>query len=77
MQHFLCRAEQLTPIYFLIHTAPLFAITFMVFETLQRKVAPQMSSPLRLLEDEIGIVRDSRLRSIATKLDQEFGLHVV
>lgn len=56
--------------------APLFAITFMVFEKLQRHFAPQTKVPLQNMAVEFDLVRDSRLKHITSKLDSEFGLQV-
>ena len=56
--------------------APLFAITFMVFEKLQRLFAPQTKVPLQNMAEEFDLVRDSRLKHITSKLEEEFGLQV-
>eukprot|EP01087_Luapelamoeba_hula_P022554 TRINITY_DN8115_c0_g1_i1.p1 TRINITY_DN8115_c0_g1~~TRINITY_DN8115_c0_g1_i1.p1 ORF type:complete len:812 (-),score=140.28 TRINITY_DN8115_c0_g1_i1:58-2493(-) len=57
--------------------APLFSITFMVFETLQRTLLPHMRPPLQSLEEEFGLVREQRLKKMTQLLEHEFGLSVV
>jgi len=44
--------------------APLFAVTFACFETLQRFFAPGTSVPLKSLEEDLDAIRLSRIRTL-------------
>jgi len=54
--------------------APLFSITFTIFETLQRLFAPGTKVPVALLEEDIDHLRRSRLRNIEAQLKSEYGI---
>jgi solute carrier family 25 aspartate/glutamate transporter 12/13 len=56
--------------------APLFAITFATYETLQRIFAPGTRNKIDLFDEDFESLRKARIQAIASELKSEYGLEL-